>query len=139
MISAQNSRASSAAPHFSKPFLLSKKMIAGLYQGELKNILKQRNVRVEDFVFGHTQEGMKKIISHVASLGEGLVVGGEGLNEITMQGLSFAQAHLFKSWHTSIKGLERTGGCKLNDFLFGKLCRTFGYANLGGREKRPGR
>ncbi len=80
-------------------------------------------------------EGMKKIISHVASLGEGLVVGGEGLNEITMQGLSFAQAHLFKSWHSSIEGLQRTGGCKLNDFLFGKLCRTFGYSNLSGRDE----
>lgn len=80
-------------------------------------------------------EGMKKIISHVASLGGGLVVGGEGLNEITMQGQSFAQAHLFKSWHSSMEGLERTGGCNLNDVLFGKLCRTFGYANLGGRDE----
>ena len=80
-------------------------------------------------------EGMKKIISHVASLGEGLVVGGEGLNEITMQGLSFAQAHLFKSWHSSIEGLQRAGGCNLNDFLFGKLCRTFGYSNLSGRDE----
>jgi len=80
-------------------------------------------------------EGMKKIIAHVASLGDGLVVGGEGLNEITMQGLSFAQAHLFKSWQSSIEGLERTGGCKLNDFLFGKLCRTFGYSGLSGRNE----
>jgi hypothetical protein len=80
-------------------------------------------------------EGMKKIISHVASLGGGLVVGGEGLNEITMQGLSFAQAHLFKSWQSSIEGLERTGGCKLNHFLFGKLCRTFGYSGLSGRNE----
>ena len=80
-------------------------------------------------------EGMNKIIHHVASLGDGLVVGGEGLNEITMQGLSFAQAHLFKSWHSSIEGLERTGGCNLNDFLFGKLCRTFGYSNLSGHNE----
>lgn len=80
-------------------------------------------------------EGMKKIIAHVASLKDGLVVGGEGLNEITMQGLSFAQAHLFKSWQSSIDGLERTGGCKLNDFLFGKLCRTFGYSGLSGRNE----
>jgi len=80
-------------------------------------------------------EGMKKIISHVASLGDGLVVGGEGLNEITMQGLSFAQAHLFKSWQSSIEGLERTGGCNLNDVLFGKLCRTFGYSSLSGRDE----
>jgi len=79
-------------------------------------------------------EGMKKIISHVAGLGKGLVVGGEGLNEITMQGQSFAQVHLFKSWHSSIAGLGRTGGCNLNDVLFGKLCRTIGYANIGGRD-----
>jgi len=80
-------------------------------------------------------EGMNKLIHHVASLGDGLVVGGEGLNEITMQGLSFAQAHLFKSWQTSINGLERTGGCDLNNFLFGKLCRTIGYSGLSGRNE----
>jgi len=79
-------------------------------------------------------EGMHKLIRHVASLGQGLVVGGEGLNEITMQGQSFAQAHLFKSWRDSIDGLERTGGCALNAFLFSGLCQTIGYANLGGRD-----
>ena len=50
-------------------------------------------------------EGMNMLIKHVASLGNGLVVGGEGLNEITAQGQSFAQAHLFKSWQTSTEGL----------------------------------
>jgi hypothetical protein len=78
-------------------------------------------------------EGMKRLISRIASLGSGLVVGGEGLNEITAQGLSFAQAHLFKSWQTSMEGLERAGGCPLNEFLFGKLCRTIGYSGLSGR------
>jgi len=68
-------------------------------------------------------------------LGNGLVVGGEGLNEITAQGESFAQVHLFKSWQSSIEGLERAGGCNLNEFLFGKLCRTIGYSGLGGRNK----
>jgi len=77
-------------------------------------------------------EGMKKLIAHVAGLGEGLMVGGEGLNEITMQGLSFAQAHLFQSWQATAEGLARTGGCALNHFLFGKLCRTFGYSGLSG-------
>jgi hypothetical protein len=80
-------------------------------------------------------EGMNRLIKHIAGLGNGLVVGGEGLNEITAQGLSFGQAHLFQSWQTSIEGLERTGGCPLNEFLFGKLCRTFGYSGLGGRNK----
>jgi hypothetical protein len=80
-------------------------------------------------------EGMNRLIRHVAGLGDGLVVGGEGLNEITAQGQSFAQAHLFKSWQTSVEGLERAGGCNLNEFLFGKLCRTIGYSGLGGRNK----
>ncbi len=78
-------------------------------------------------------EGMKKLIDQVAGLGNGLAVGGEGLNEITAQGQSFGQAHLFKSWQASVEGLERTGGCPLNELLFGKLCRSFGYTALGGR------
>jgi hypothetical protein len=80
-------------------------------------------------------EGMNMLIKHVASLGNGLVVGGEGLNEITAQRQSFAQAHLFKSWQSSTEGLERAGGCNLNEFLFGRLCRTIGYSGLGGRNK----
>jgi len=78
-------------------------------------------------------EGMKHLTAHIASLGSGLAVGGEGLNEITMQEQCFGQAHLFESWHETAEGLERTGGCPLNEFLFGKLCRTFGYSRLSGR------
>jgi hypothetical protein len=77
-------------------------------------------------------EGMRKLVDHVAGLGKGLVVGGEGLNEVTAQGLSFAQAHLFRSWQENTAGLERTGGCPLNDLLFGRLCRTIGYSALSG-------
>ncbi len=80
-------------------------------------------------------EGMKRLITHISQLGRGLVVGGEGLNEITMQGLSFGQVHLFRSWQTSTEGLERTGGCNLNQLLFGKLCRTIGYSGLSGRNE----
>lgn len=80
-------------------------------------------------------EGMKRLIAQVAALGGGLAVGGEGLNEITMQGLSFAQAHLFLGWQTNSEGMERTGGCALNDFLFGRLCRTFGYSGLSGKNE----
>jgi len=80
-------------------------------------------------------EGMKYLISHISRLGKGLVVGGEGLNEITMQGLSFAQAHLFKSWQDSTEGLERTGKCNLNQVLFGKLCKIIGYSGLSGKNE----
>lgn len=81
-------------------------------------------------------EGIQKLIREVADLGPGLVVGGEGRNEITFQGQSFAQAHLFKSWQDSIPGLERTGTCALGEFLFGQLCRTMGYSGLAGRDEK---
>jgi hypothetical protein len=78
-------------------------------------------------------EGMKLLIDQIGQLGNGLAVGGEGLNEITMQGLSFAQAHLFHSHHATCEGLDRAGGCPLNAFLFEGLCRTFGYSRLSGK------
>lgn len=80
-------------------------------------------------------EGMNKLIKNVSELGPGLVVGGEGLNEINAQRQSFAQVHLFRSSQDSVQGLERTGGCNLNEVLFEKLCRTFGYSGLGGKDK----
>jgi hypothetical protein len=81
-----------------------------------------------------TTEGMLKIIDRVAALRGGLVVGGEGRNEITMQGCSFAQAHLYKSFQNTIEGLERTGGTPVGAFLFDDLCRTTGYGHLSGRD-----
>jgi hypothetical protein len=78
-------------------------------------------------------EGMKRIIARVGSLGNGLVVGGEGRNEITMQDQAVAQVHLFKSWQGNIDGLERVQPLPLNEFLFGKWCRSFGYSKLSGR------
>ena len=62
--------------------------------------------------------------------------GGEGRNEITAQGLSFAQAHLFRSWQENAKGVERTGGCAVGELLFGRLCRTIGYSGLAGRDEK---
>lgn len=79
-------------------------------------------------------EGMKRLIEHVGRIpgsdGRSVAVGGEGLNEITMQGLSFAQAHTFKFLNSS--ELERCGNCDLNNLMFGELCRTIGYSALSG-------
>ncbi len=78
-------------------------------------------------------EGMRRLIQDVSRLG--LVVGGEGRNEITALHQRFAQVHLFRSWHASVDGLERlaeAGLCPLNEFLFGKWCRSFGYSGLDG-------
>lgn len=82
-------------------------------------------------------EGMKLLTSKVASLKDGLVVGGEGRNEITMQDQGLSQVHLFHSWHQNVESLERlerAGLCPLNEFLFGRWCRSFGYSNLGGHD-----
>ncbi len=78
-------------------------------------------------------EGMNRLLHEVGEIGDGLAVGAEGLHEINCQALSFAQVHLFKSGQDNIEGLERTGGCPLNNFLFGKLTRSFGYSGLGGK------
>ena len=77
-------------------------------------------------------QGMQRLIEEVAGVGHGLVVGGEGRNETTMTGQTFSQVHLFRSSHHSIDGLERTGGCPLNEFLFGQWSRSFGYYGLTG-------
>ena len=78
-------------------------------------------------------EGMKRLIAQVASLKENLVVGGEGRNEITMQEEGFVQAHLFGGSATAMERLLNNGLCPLNEFMFGKWCRSFGYSGLGGR------
>lgn len=65
-------------------------------------------------------EGMQRLLAEVAQAG--LVVGGEGRNETTAAPESFAQVHLFKSWHRSAEGVERAGACALNEELFGRWC-----------------
>jgi hypothetical protein len=82
-----------------------------------------------------SSEGINDMIRMLGNIrsqgGYGLPIGGEGLNEITAQGLSFAQMHLYNSPHKSVPGLERTGGdCAVNDFILGGLCRTTGYNTL---------
>jgi hypothetical protein len=88
-----------------------------------------RMSRVESIT---STEGIMQLIDEISQIGKGLAVGGEGLNEMTMQGLSFAQAHLY-GFGGDADGVERTGGCPLNNFLFGDLCRTIGYSRLSGK------
>ena len=80
-----------------------------------------------------SSEGMQRLIAQVAALRGGLAVGGEGRNELTMQHESFGQVHLFNSYQENVEGLERCGGTPVNEFLFGRICRSFGYTRLSGR------
>ncbi|MGI6248939.1 MAG: DUF6259 domain-containing protein [Acutalibacteraceae bacterium] len=76
-------------------------------------------------------EGMNRLIEGIQTLRGGLAVGGEGLNEITMQHQSFGQAHLFRNCGI-FPGLERCGKVALNTFLFGRLARIFAYTGISG-------
>jgi hypothetical protein len=78
-----------------------------------------------------SSEGVNRLIHQIAGLG--LSVGAEGLNETFFHALSFAQVHLFRNPRAEMEGFDRTGGCPLNTLLFGRLCRSFGYNGLSGR------
>ena len=82
-----------------------------------------------------TTEGIWRLNRELAAVGGGLTVAGEGRNEISMQGQSFTQAHLFMSWQETIEGLDRVP-CPVNSFLFDELCRTTGYTGLDGRDEK---
>ena len=82
-----------------------------------------------------TAEGMIRLEKQIGDIGSGVVVGGEGRNEITIQGHQITQVHLYKSSGKSIEGLERLKPCPLSEFLFGRWCRSFGYSRLGGNSK----
>ena len=77
-------------------------------------------------------EAMERLESTIAELGNGLVLGGEGRNEVTMRYQAFGQVHLFKSWLSNIKGLDQLPTVALSEFLYGDWCRAFGYSALNG-------
>ena len=79
-----------------------------------------------------TTEGAKQLHQYLAKIDGGLWLGGEGLNEITMQTQIFAQTHLFRSHQINCEGLERVVSVPIGEFLWGKLCRTIGYSRLNG-------
>ena len=80
-------------------------------------------------------EGMIRLEKQIGEIGKGLVVGGEGRNEITIQGHQITQVHLYRSSGPSIEGLNRLKPCPLSEFLFGKWCRSFGYSRLSGKSE----
>lgn len=81
-------------------------------------------------------EGVNDLLRELSELNGGLVIGGENANEVTIQGQGVGQMHLYESWHFSKPGLERTGGdCAVAHFLYGDLCRMFGYTAISGKDE----
>jgi hypothetical protein len=77
-------------------------------------------------------EGMVALTRDLAELSGPLAVGGEGLNEMSMRYQTFAQAHLFESWHRSNHRFHELDPVPVGQFLFGDLCRTMAYTNIAG-------
>jgi len=81
-------------------------------------------------------EGMLDLLKLLGGIRGGFPLIGEGLNEITAQGLSFAMMHIFKHTMQNTPDMARCGGdCALNDFIFGDLCKTIGYCWLSGENE----
>jgi len=77
-------------------------------------------------------DGMIALIRELGALGPEMAIAGEGLNEMSMQHLAFAQAHLFKSWHVNHPNLTDLDPVPIGALLYGDVCRTMGYIDLAG-------
>ena len=79
-----------------------------------------------------TGEGTQALTRELSALDGPPAVGGEGLNEVSMRHQTFAQVHLYYSWHGTHPLLEKLNAVPVGHFLYGDLCRTMGYSNLKG-------
>lgn len=78
-------------------------------------------------------EGMRLMIERLASIKEGLVVGGEGINEIVAQKQAFGMTGAYYVFGRGRPHIARTGGLNLGHVLWGDLCRAIGHGNLSGK------
>jgi hypothetical protein len=77
-------------------------------------------------------EGVVALTRELTELDGLPAVGGEGLNEMIMRYQSFAQAHLFDSYHHNCPHFDELDPVPVGRLLYGDLCRTMGYSGLGG-------
>ena len=77
----------------------------------------------------NTVQGMRELQERFAAVQPGLVLAGEGLNEISFQRQAFAQAHILDGWgKLEPKHLEVQHG--INAFLWAGHTRMVGYYHL---------
>lgn len=77
-------------------------------------------------------DGMVALTKELTELDGPLAVGGEGLNEMNMRYQTFAQAHLFESWHRSNPHFAELDPVPVGQSLYGDLCQTMAYTNIAG-------
>jgi len=81
-----------------------------------------------------TIRGMQLLLSDLLRLQPGLIIGGEGLNEVTMRHQGVAQLHLFKSHRESVPGLEKIA-FRVCDILYRGHTKLIAYCNNDGHDE----
>ncbi len=77
-------------------------------------------------------QGMVALTKDLTELDGLPAVGGEGCNDMNMRYQTFAQAHLFESWHQNCAHFDELDPVPIGDFLYGDLCKTMAYTNIAG-------
>ena len=77
----------------------------------------------------NTIGGMLLLEEQFNSVAPSLVLGGEGLNEMSMQRQCFAQAHIYDGW-TGLQSWHPNLYVPINAFLWRGHCQLFGYYHL---------
>ena len=81
-----------------------------------------------------TIKGIQLLLADLLRLQPGLIIGGEGLNEVTMRHQAVTQLHLFKSHRESVPGLEKYA-CRVCDILYRGHTKFIAYCNNDGHDE----
>ncbi len=81
-----------------------------------------------------TVEGLRQMEEEFAAIRPGLVLAGEGLNEVSFQRLSFAQGHIHDGWG-DLKPYHVAAAHPIGSFLWEGQTRLVGYYHLGPQDK----
>jgi hypothetical protein len=81
-------------------------------------------------------EGVVKLLRNIAEIKKVECVGGEGLNEVTVQGQYFAQGHAFSPQNGAPKTtVDANKLCPVNATLYKDVCKLIGYhSHVNDRE-----
>lgn len=79
-------------------------------------------------------DGVQMIMGDLTRMKPGLIIGGEGLNEVSMRYQAFTQLHLFQSHRVSIEGLEQYS-YRVCDLLYRGHTKFIAYCNNDGHDE----
>lgn len=103
--------------------------VAGVFVDQTLATYNLDNAMVENLT---SADGVVALTRELAELDGRPAVGGEGLDEMTMRYLSFAQVHLYRSWHRNCPHFDELDPVPLGARLWADLCRPMSAKVLDG-------